>query len=131
MRFLLDTHILIWWVQDAPSLPERHRQILSKADPKHPLLLADITLWEIATLHSQGKLRFAIPLREWLERASAPPLVQRCGLTPAVATETAALPAHFPRDPADRIIASTAKVFGATLLTCDRRILEANAVPAL
>jgi len=41
------------------------------------------------------------------------------------------LPATFHRDPADRIIVSTAKVMGATLLTRDRRILDSSIVPVL
>jgi len=37
----------------------------------------------------------------------------------------------FPRDPADRIIVATALVLGATLLTSDARIIDAELVPAL
>ena len=65
-------------------------------------------------------------LSEWLERAVAPPLVERCTITPAVAAEVAALPATFHRDPADRILVATARVHGATLLTADERIRAAG-----
>ena len=61
----------------------------------------------------------------------APPLVQRIGISPAIAAEVAALPQSFHRDPADRIIVSTARVHGATLLTCDRRIIDAALVATL
>jgi PIN domain nuclease of toxin-antitoxin system len=53
------------------------------------------------------------------------------GLSPAIAAEVAALPDSFPRDPADRIIVATSRILGATLLTKDRAILEADIVPVL
>jgi PIN domain nuclease of toxin-antitoxin system len=58
-------------------------------------------------------------------------LVRRFAITPAVAAESAALPDDFPRDPADRVIAATARVLGATLLTRDRAILHSGAVRVL
>ena len=85
--------------------------------------MSDISLWEVATLHSLGRIRLAVPLREWLDKAAAPPLVQRHGISPAIAAEVAALPDSFHRDPADRILVATARVLGATLLTQDRRII--------
>ncbi len=53
------------------------------------------------------------------------------GITPAIATEVAALPASIHRDPADRIIIATAKVLGATVLTNDERIIDAAQVATL
>ena len=82
-------------------------------------------------LHGLGRIRLTIPLREWLEKAVAPPLVRRIGISPAVAAELAALPVSYHRDPADRILVATARVLGATLLTRDRRIVEAELVDTL
>ncbi len=131
MRALLDTHVLLWWFQEGGRLPESHRRIISEAGPTLPLLVSEISLWEIATLHELGRISIPLPLREWLERATAPPLVERCGISPAVAAEVASLPPTFHRDPADRIIVATARVFGATLLTRDRRIIESEIVSTL
>ena len=82
-------------------------------------------------LQGLGRIRLALPLREWLERAVAPPLVCRQGISPAIAAEVAALPDSFHRDPADRILVATARVLGATLLTNDRRIADASLTPTL
>ena len=95
------------------------------------MLVSDISLWEISTLYDLGRIRLAVPLREWLDKAVAPPLVRRQGISPAIAAELAALPDSFHRDPADRILVATARVFGATLLTHDRRIIEANLAETL
>ena len=131
MKALLDTHVLLWWLEDADRLSAEHKKVLWEASQDHPLLLSDISLWEIATLHGLGRIRLDLPLREWLESASAPPLVSRCPITPAVAAEVASLPDTVPRDPADRIIIATSRVFGATLLTADQRIIDAKVVPTL
>jgi PIN domain nuclease of toxin-antitoxin system len=72
-----------------------------------------------------------LPLRDWLEGATAPPLVRRIGISPSIAAGVAGLPSTFHRDPADRIIVATAQIFGATLLTHDARIIEADLVPTL
>jgi PIN domain nuclease of toxin-antitoxin system len=79
-------------------------------------------------LFSLGRIELDVPLREWLESASAEPLVRRCAISPAVAAEVAALPDSFHRDPADRILVATARVFGATLLTMDKRIIASKLV---
>jgi len=131
VRFLLDTHVLIRWCQGARGVPTSHRRAIRRGSAQNPFLVSDISLWEIAMLHSLGRIRLLLPLREWLERATAPPLVARCGISPAIAAEVASLPASFPRDPADRIILATAQVLGATLLTSDARMIDSELVPTL
>jgi PIN domain nuclease of toxin-antitoxin system len=69
-----------------------------------------------------------MPLRSWLEAATAPPLVHRVDITRPIAAETAQLPENFHRDPADRILVATARVHNATLITQDTRIIGANLV---
>lgn len=128
MKVLLDTHTLLWWFGPAERLSAAQKQVLEAADETSPLLVSGISLWEIATLHELGRIRLALPLREWLEAAVAPPLVQLTKITPAIAAEVAALPASFHRDPADRILVATARVHGAALVTSDRRILTADLV---
>ena len=127
-KVLLDTHVLLWWFGDGGDLSRKQRRILDGARPDAPLLVSDISLFEIALLHQRGRIRLDMALREWLERATAAPLVSRCSISPAVAAETCALPQGFVRDPADRLIAATARVHDASLMTCDRSIIESGAV---
>lgn len=131
MRALLDTHVLVWWLGQDRRLSPRQAEILNNVDPEEPLLVAGISLWEIATLSELGRLEFQIPIRDWLEQAVAPPLVQLVPITPAIAAEVAALPESFHRDPADRILVASARVLGATLLTQDRPIVESGLVPTI
>jgi PIN domain nuclease of toxin-antitoxin system len=131
LSYLADTHVLLWWVHADRRLPKSHARVLRRARDEAPLLVSDISLWEIAMLADQQRIRLDRPLRDWLEAATAPPLVQRVGITPAIAAETACLPSTFHRDPADRILVATARILGATLLTVDERITSAAIVPTL
>ena len=131
MTALLDTHILIWWLNESSRLSPAQQNVLSAADAGSPLLVSDISLWEVATLWSLGRIELALPLRDWLDKAVAPPLVRRQGISPAIAAELAILPESFHRDPADRILVATARVLGATLLTQDHRIVDSGLATTL
>lgn len=131
LRFILDTHILIWWLEDGSRLGKEQADVLRAARSGRSLLLSDISLWEVATLANLGRLQLSMPLREWLERATAAPLIECRRISPAVAAQVASLPDHFHRDPADRIIVSTAILENATLLTADRRIIDSGLVPTI
>ncbi len=131
MSHLLDTHMLLYWLSSDEKLSAEQRHVIDSASQQQPLLLSDISLWEIATLHSLGRIKLSIPLRDWLERAVAPPLVMRVGISPAIAAAVASLPDTFHKDPAVRILVATAFVLGATLLTQDSRIIESGIVTTL
>ena len=131
MKVLLDTHILIYWLGTDLRLSVEQKRVLEQASPENPLWVSDITLWEIATLYNLKRLSLHLPLRDWLEAATAPPLVQRVGISPAIAAAVAALPSSFHRDPADRIIIASAQLLGATLLTHDKQIIQSALVPTL
>jgi len=105
--------------------------VLARATPENPVLLSDISLWEIALLHELGRIKLGLPLRDWLEEAANAPVVRRCSISLAVAAAVAALPPSFHRDPADRLIVATAQVHGATVLTIDERIIDSGLVPTL
>lgn len=128
MKALLDTHVLLYWFGDEGRLTAEQRHVLSAASGEEPLLVSDISLWEVATLYSLKRITLDRPLRVWLEQATAAPLVRRIGISPAIAAEVARIPESFHRDPADRILVATARVLGAVLLTSDRRIRDCSLV---
>jgi PIN domain nuclease of toxin-antitoxin system len=131
LSVLLDTHVLLFWLSGAGSLTAAQEQVVTDASPDEPLLVSEISLWEIAMLSARGRIALRLPLRDWLEAAVAPPLVRRLSISPAVAAEVVSLPESFPRDPADRIIAASARVAGARLATQDQRIIDSGVVPTL
>lgn len=131
LKYLLDTHILIWWLEGSRKLSTAQESAVNTASPTNPLLVSDISLWEIATLVDLGRLRFSLPLKEWLHRATAPPLVCLCPITPAIAAQVVSLPTTFHRDPADRIITSTAIIHAACLVTSDSKIIASDLVTTI
>lgn len=131
MKLLLDTHVLLWWLTRSPGLTRRQERVLEEASGDRPVYVSDISLWEIATLASLGRIRLRRPPRDWLEAAVSPPLVRRISLSPAIAAEVAELPEAFHRDPADRIIVASARTAGAAVVTQDRRIIESALVETI
>ena len=134
MIALLDTHILLFWLgsgRRGGRLSRKQKRVVEDASADQPLLVSDISLWEIATLYEHGRIKLRMGLREWLEAAVAPPLVKRASVSPAVAAQVAMLPPTFHRDPADRILVATAMIHAATLLTHDERIIDSGIVATL
>lgn len=128
-RPLLDTHAWVWWISGDPRLAVREREVLDSLSPSERPVLADISLWEVATLVERGRLELDMDLERWLAIASAPATVELARVTPAVAAEVARLPERFHRDPADRLIVATARVRKLSVLTRDRKITGARIVP--
>lgn len=116
MRFLLDTHVLLWWLYDDPRLSETAREIV--ADGDNEILVSSASAWEISTKHRLGKLPGAGPLARdiagWVERAGFRELT----VTLAHAQRAGSWPqAH--RDPFDRMLAAQSAIEDLPLLSRD------------
>jgi PIN domain nuclease of toxin-antitoxin system len=122
---LLDTHVWIWVMEG------REREMCGDAveavragAARGGLLVSAISAWEVAMLEAKGRVRFGMEVGEWVRRALTAPGVRLAELTPQVAVDSARLPGSIHGDPADRILVSTARRSGATLVTRDRLILD-------
>ena len=123
--FLLDTHVWIWYVEDeAGRLSRRIQPRIERAVQRGDVVISAISVWEIAQLEAARRLDLALDVRVWVGRALAFPGVRLKGLSPSIAIESTRLPGQIHRDPADRILIATARLLGATLVTCDERILS-------
>lgn len=119
MRALLDTHVLLWWLLDAPRLSSRARATLQ--DGKNELLWSAASSWELAIKISRDRLRFPGPLRSYL-----PAKLREQSITPmpvehAHTFEVAELPPHH-RDPFDRLLIAQARIEGVPLISADRQL---------
>ena len=54
MRYLLDTHVILWWYLDLPQLEKKHRRII--ADSANELYVSAAAIWEIEVKRRNGKL---------------------------------------------------------------------------
>jgi PIN domain nuclease of toxin-antitoxin system len=124
---LVDTHVVVWLAFDQDQLSRKARVAIDDAR-KHAagLAISDITLLELATLVSKGRIHLAISLESFLQEIESRFVVlPMSGKVCARATE---LPKLYPKDPADRIIGATALVGGLPLLTADRQIRRSKVV---
>jgi PIN domain nuclease of toxin-antitoxin system len=122
---LLDTHIWVWYVENEPKrFSRRIGPLVEAAVQRGDLLVSTISVWEIALLQAIHRIELSQDVRTWVGRALAFPGVQLKGLSPSIAIESTRLPGSLHRDPADRILIATARLTGAALVTCDKRILS-------
>lgn len=128
MTPVLDTHVLLWMALDEKRLSETARRTIQQASQKGGLTVASITLWEIAQLAASRRLHVHGTLAHWMVQLLAATGVSVLGLTPAVADLSTAFGPDFPRDPADRIIAATARATASPLITADERIRQSPLV---
>ncbi len=119
---ILDTHIWVWWNQDSPQLTEFYKEVIenSRADG---IGISSISLIEISRLVERGRIILPKPLEEWFSIALAEEGVLLIPITPAIAIEAYSLPGDFHKDPADRIIVATARVYNCPLVTVDQNII--------
>jgi PIN domain nuclease of toxin-antitoxin system len=124
-RLLLDTHILIRWLQDPRRLSKEQSRAMNEASRRQePFAICASTLLEIALLAAQRRLDLGEPLADFFDVLEASPEFELLPLSCRVAAEAGALAAL--RDPVDRAIVATARVHALRLVTSDQRILESG-----
>ncbi|MBP9094180.1 type II toxin-antitoxin system VapC family toxin [bacterium] len=120
---ILDTHIWIWLNNASSEISSKTVASIDRAARSGEVFVHAITLWEIATLESKGRVTMSMPLEQWITEALSKPGVGLVPLLPNIAIESARLPANFHGDPADRLIVAAARVMGLAVVTRDSKIL--------
>jgi PIN domain nuclease of toxin-antitoxin system len=119
---VLDTHALIWVVNDDPRLGSTARATIDDTVPADFALISAITPWEIALLAEKGRLHLGREVGSWIKAVLALPGIKLAPVEPEIAVDSVRLPGSLHADPADRIIVATA-LGGHRLLTADDLIL--------
>jgi PIN domain nuclease of toxin-antitoxin system len=128
MKLLLDTHIWLWSVLEPERLSGRAAKEIQ--DASNELWLSPISIWELIVLWQKGRVVPGEDIETWIPEALSALPLQEAPLTYEVARETGRL--RLPhRDPADRFLLATAKVFELTLVTADEHLLKARDVSVL
>jgi len=112
LRILLDTHLLLWWLEASPLLSTQAREIIR--DPENTVFVSAVSLWEIWLKQSLGKLRLPDDFTERLAAES----FERLPLTASHTRPVSLLPWRH-RDPFDRMLVAQAQVEKLVLLTAD------------
>ncbi len=111
--WIVDTHALLWAWSDPARLSDPARTVL--ADPRAPLIVSSVTLWEIAVKRGLGKLRVPDRYPGILDHDGYAVLPVHARHAHAVAE----LPLHQHRDPFDRMLVAQAKVEMLPIISAD------------
>jgi PIN domain nuclease of toxin-antitoxin system len=122
VRYLLDTHSWIWGQATPERLGANTRAILEGTGDYEELLLSAMSIVELGILVAKNRVEVQLPLPEWVAKACSMTRFRLVHLSGEIGVEAATLPGDFHFDPADRVIAATARIEGATILTADRAL---------
>ena len=132
ISFLLDTHILVWWLLGVKRLTAAQSHVLKDIESnRQSVALSAMSLRELAKLIQDRWFEVDATLEAWLDVVESHPLISVIPITAKVAAESVKLGADFPRDPADQIIVATARCHGLTLITADDAIRKWGRVSLL
>jgi len=128
VKLLLDTHIWLWSLLEPLRLSRRVTKALE--DQGNELWLSPISIWELVVLTEKGRVKLDASVDEWVRESAKGMSLKEAPLTHEVALETRHIVLPH-RDPADRFLAATARVFGLTLVTADQHLLALKGVSTL
>ena len=125
---VLDTHAWLWLCLEPRKLSAAASSAIRRAAAGGGLAIASITVWEVAMMLAGGLVIPQGTPEAWLLA-----LIDRSGvvvkeITPTIAVLATHLPAGFPADPADRLIAATARSEGLRLVSRDTQLRASQAV---
>ena len=124
MNLLLDTHVLLWWL-DAPTKLLSEQALTAIRNPDNQIVVSVVSAWEIAIKKALGKLESPDNLKEVIANAK----FELMSIDYEHVWQVKDLPSHH-RDPFDRLLVSQATVENLTLVTRDPK-LQAYNVPIL
>ena len=126
---LLDTHVVVWLAFEPDKLSKRAKEAIRAARPQGGLVIAAITLLELAWLAENGRVETTLSVESFVRRCASKMTV--LPITPEIAARAVSLPESYPKDPQDRLIGATALVEGIDLVSHDGLIRKSGIVPVI
>jgi len=127
MKFLLDTHVFLWFLSGDARLPAAWRDTIRQ--PHHEVYLSVVSLWETIIKHRLGKLPLPEPPETYLPTQRERHRIANLPLDEASVRQLAALP-PIHRDPFDRMLICQAMEHTLTIITVDE-VFRAYPAPIL
>ena len=122
-KLILDTHILIWYIEGI-NLSEPQVELIDKMREKSSLYISAISIWEIALLVSKERIALSIDIDEWIQRVASITGLNLMDLSIPILTQSCTLLNYEHKDPADRMIIASARSINAHLITLDQKIID-------
>jgi len=128
LNLLLDTHIWLGTGLESERITAGVARALDS--DRNELWLSPVSIWELSNLIAKGRVSLGSGLVPWVRESLVAMRLQEAPLTHDIALAASALDQVL-TDPADRLIAATAKVLNLTLVTADRRLLDLRGIKTL
>ena len=96
--------------------------MLDAAVKEKNVLISSISVWEVALLVKNKRLKLSMDVLDWIAKSENLPFIQFIPVSNSIAVKSVNLPPPLHQDPADRIIIATALSTGAPLVTKDKKI---------
>ena len=122
MKYLLDTHYLLWSVMDSMRISKKLKNVLT--DPGNDIIVSAVSFWEISLKASLGKLEL-----KNIEAEALPAICETMGFTivslqAGVCSSYSQLKATYHKDPFDRMLIWMAIINDYTLVTIDENVMK-------
>lgn len=117
MRYLLDTHVILWWLDDPKKISVKAREII--ADKNNAIYISSVSMWEIATKSEINRLKVPVNILAILHKEK----FQSLKLSAEESLSIINLP-KIHNDPFDRMLIAQAKFNDLILITKDQTIVK-------
>jgi PIN domain nuclease of toxin-antitoxin system len=124
MKYLLDTHVVLWWLEDPKKINIKARKIIS--DKKNEIVISSVSFWEMAIKKGLNRLKLPSNILEILSAEN----FKFLSIQPEEALSVSDLPLIH-ADPFDRMLIIQAKLNDMVLITRDEKIAEYPVVTIL
>jgi PIN domain nuclease of toxin-antitoxin system len=126
---LLDTHVIIWDALEPQRLSPKAQELIIRANETDGMIFCEISLWEIAMLIQKERVSIDTSYLKFIQLLMVSNKYIMHGISPEIADLSTRFPANITKDPADRLIAATTIIENATLVTADKNMRSAKAIP--
>ena len=122
---VIDTHVLVWWVNGSSTLSTNaNKAIQDTLTNGNEIIISSISAWEIAMFIKKGRLILNMDAESWLDEVSQIAGVRFMPVDNEIGIKSTLLPGEFHKDPADRMIVTTARKLAVPLVTADQKIID-------
>lgn len=123
---LMDTCALVWDALEPAKLSTAALAAIDTADQHNALMITDISLWEVAILISKGRIQINTTPANFINLYLQSRNIVVQAISPEIAELSVTIGAEINSDPADRIIAATAIIHNARLVTADQNLRNSS-----
>ena len=128
MKYLLDTHVILWSAIEPERLGSHIVSMLE--NEKNELWFSPISIWEILVLAEKGRIQVKGPPEDFVRKIIQHLPLKEAKLNSEIAIESRKVKLPH-QDPADRFLAATAIIYGLTMITADKRLIDSRQFPVV